>query len=239
MSFLSFDRWKELLRQRYHTSGSSEIDKVPFHIGDFEVSVNPRQIPAMDGPSRGQWQSLFDFKVDVNAQPFSANEHFVLTYVMVVRFAPVTENDCNYLALATDWKTLAADPGLMAAEPLVPVRIKDLQFAVSTTAAGYLPFGWQWRTRWNRVGRKVDNRSSFPFMQDVATSSAANRRDATKVNDAFPRRLSMTWLSNSCLMKPVICRWTARLPVVPVAVSTLNLTGWSDGHKRLYVWAMA
>ena len=139
----------------------------------------------MDGPSRGQWQSLFDFKVDVNAQPFSANEHFVLTYVMVVRFAPVTENDCNYLALATDWKTLAADPGLMAAEPLVPVRIKDLQFAVSTTAAGYLPFGWQWRTRWNRVGRKVDNRSSFPFMQDVATSSAANRRDATKVNDAF------------------------------------------------------
>ena len=190
--YLSFDRWKSLLQERYGTNGSSEIDQVPLHVGSTEGHVSPRSLPAMDGPSLGSWQSLYDFNVNHMFEPFSANEHMVMTDVLLVRYASITEDDCNYLAVGYrdgGWKLFSGDPGIMGSQRLEPVSDRELNGSGGTTVRGYLPFGWQYRTRWNQIGEKIDSRNSFPLYRDSVTSgggtSNARRRNATGVSNAF------------------------------------------------------
>lgn len=212
--FLSFGRWKEYLDERYGTRGSSEIDQVPLHTDDFDLTVRPDSIPAMDGPSRGQWQALYDFGMDVRTKPFSANEHFIMTDILLVRYAPITEEDVNYLAAAMVnlsgaplWKLVSGDPGIMAGEPLTPVNTRLLKGTPtgSNTTEGYLPHGWQWRTKWNQIGIDIDRRDSFPLM----TGPGDAKRDATAVQDAFTSQAFEDFVID------INYETTSRLPFMP------------------------
>lgn len=190
--FVSFGRWKEYLDERYGTSGTSEVDQVPYHVEDHEMGVQPKSMPAMDGPSRGQYMSVYDFPVNIHCDPFSANEHMVMTDVMLVRYASITENDGNYLAFSLvngGWKLFSGDPGIHEAEPIQAVTkgmVRGYTGSNDNDVLGYLPYGWPYRSRWNQIGLKIDERNSFPLYRDtVSSGNAAARRDATRVQNAY------------------------------------------------------
>lgn len=180
---LTYGRWMEIIDEAYNGNGSREVDQVPIMLDQIEVGVDPREMPATDGASLGQWQSMFDFGVDHQVRGIIAPEHCIVTTMLVVRFAPVIEG-CHPLA-QTDltWYELCADPEYLAAAQPVNLKRQHIQQTSSSTSLGYLPAGWQWRCDHDVIGKSVDIRDSFPYM--LVPTTAAECKDASRVKDAF------------------------------------------------------
>ena len=180
---LSYNRWIELLDKEYNADGSREVDQVPIMLDQVDVGVNPREIPATDGASLGQWQSLFDFGVNHQIRGVVAPEHCVITYMLTIRFASVIEG-CHPLATnRLDWYEFTANPEYLSAARPVEVQRRDYDQSASATSMGFLPAGWQWRSDHDVIGARVDTRQSFPYSQTPTTQAEA--KDATRIKDAF------------------------------------------------------
>ena len=180
---LSYNRWMEIIEETYKGDGSREVDQVPIMLDQVSLGVNPREIPATDAAGLGQWQSLFDFGIDHQIRGVTAPEHCVLTYVLTVRFASVVEGCMPLARSGLTWHDITADPEYFAAAQPVAVERRDLQQTTSATTLGYLPAGWQWRTDHDVIGKSVDIRDSFPYMELPTTQ--AECKDATRVKNAF------------------------------------------------------
>lgn len=183
---LSFDRWQPLIKEIFGAGGSNEVDQIPFLIDSVETGVNPRDVPATDGASLGQWMSLYDFDIEHSVGPVTAPEHAILTYVMAVRFPSITENDVNPFANHTNpipYADMTGDPTLIATAPPENTLASHHFNTGGSAGIGYLPSGWRARTGWNMIGTRIDNRATFPLYQEVQGASTA--RDATYVNNAF------------------------------------------------------
>ena len=179
---LSFNRWMELVKQTWKGDGSREVDQVPIMLDQVEVGVNPRDMPAHDGASLGQWQSIYDFNVDHSIRGVVAPEHSIITHILTVRFASITEGR-HPLAEEDDPITMIADPEVMLARQPQNVEARDVFMTDSSTSLGYLPSGWQWRADHDVIGPRIDTADSFPYMQ--APTTQAETKDATRIKDAF------------------------------------------------------
>jgi len=173
----------EIVKETWKGDGSREVDQVPIMLDQVEVGVNPREIPATDGASLGQWQSLFDFDIDHSIRGVVAPEHCIITHILTVRFASTIESCMPLAANNLDWFELTADPEYLASAQPVLVQQKDFLQTDLTTSYGYLPAGWQWRCDHDVVGKAINIRDSFPYMEQPATLTEA--KDATRVKNAF------------------------------------------------------
>lgn len=179
----SYNRWMELIDSEYNGDGSREVDQVPIMLDQTSVGVNPRELPATDGASLGQWQSLYDFNVNHQIRGVVAPEHCIISYILTVRFSSVIEG-CHPLATNhLDWYELTANPEYLAAARPVEVLRQHYDQSASATSMGYLPAGWQWRCDHDVIGERVDTRNSFPYSQLPTTQ--AEGKDATRIKDAF------------------------------------------------------
>jgi len=180
---LSYNRWQELISDSWKGSGSREVDQVPILLDQTSVGVNPREMPATDGASLGQWQSMFDFNLDHQIRGVVAPEHCIITYMLTLRFASVIEG-CSPLATdRLDWFEFVADPEYLSSKHPMSVTRRDLQQTDSATSLGFLPAGWQWRSDHDVIGQQIDTRDSFPYMINPTTMEEC--KDATRVKDAF------------------------------------------------------
>ena len=180
---LSYNRWMELIQEQYGGDGSREVDQVPIMLDQVEIGVNPREIPATDGASLGQWQSLFDFQIDHDIRGIVAPEQCILTTMLVIRFAPTVEGHHPLASTDLDYHTLIADPEMLSVRTPSNVLHKDLFISDSETVLGQLPSGWQWRADHDVVGARIDKRDSFPY--SLIPNSQAETKDATRVKQAF------------------------------------------------------
>lgn len=181
---LSFGRWMELVKETWKGDGSREVDQVPIMLDSTEVGVNPREIPATDGASLGQWQSLFDFGVDHQVKGIVAPEHCILTTCLVLRFAGTVEGKAPLAAGGrNDWYTMVGDPEMLSSQRPQPVEAADLFMTQSETVLGYLPAGWQWRCDHDVISGSIDERDSFPY--SLVPNTQAETKDATRVKSAF------------------------------------------------------
>ena len=179
----SYNRWMELIDEMYKGDGSREVDQVPIMLDQVEVGVNPREMPATDGASLGQWQSMYDFGVDHSIRGIVAPEHCIITTLLTVRFAPVIEG-CMPLANGLrDWHEITADPEYLASQQPQSVELRDVYQTSSATSLGYLPAGWQWRCSHDVIGKSVDSRDSFAY--SIPPTTQAEAKDATNVKSAF------------------------------------------------------
>lgn len=179
---LSFNRWMELVKQTWKGDGSREVDQVPIMLDQVEVGVNPRDMPAHDGASLGQWQSIYDFGIDHDIRGIVAPEHCIITTMLLVRFASITEGK-HPLTEVTDPFVMIGDPEYLAAAQPEQVALNDVFMTDSSTAIGYLPAGWQWRSDHDVIGSRVDTADSFPYMNSPTTQ--AECKDATRIKSAF------------------------------------------------------
>lgn len=182
MDVLSYNRYMELLQERFGSSGSREADQVPILVFQDELGVAPRSFSASDAAGLGQWASFYDFEVNAPFE-FTAPEHCILTYALTIRFAPISE---EVHPLANDrltWAEEVGDPGLLAALRPQDVQLRDLLDTTSSTSLGYLPAGWQWRCQNNQIGYRVNIRDSFPYMEQPTTQAQA--RDSSLTKPAF------------------------------------------------------
>jgi len=179
---LSFNRWMELVKQTWKGDGSREVDQVPIMLDQTEVGVNPRDMPATDGASLGQWQSVYDFGVDHQIKGITAPEHCIISTMLVVRFASITEGK-HPLSQTIVPQDLIADPEYLASERPQAVDVGDVFMTDSSASIGYLPAGWQWRSDHDVIGPRIDTADSFPYMN--APTTQAECKDATRVKDAF------------------------------------------------------
>ena len=179
---LSFNRWMELVKQTWKGDGSREVDQVPIMLDQVEVGVNPRDMPATDGASLGQWQSIYDFNIDHGIRGIVAPEHCIISTMLVVRFASITEGR-HPLAQTIRTSDLIADPEFLASETPTAVEASDVFMTDSSTTLGYLPAGWQWRSDHDVIGPRIDAADSFPYMNAPTTQTEC--KDATRIKDAF------------------------------------------------------
>jgi len=179
---LSYNRYMELVSEMYNADGSREVDQVPMMIDQTSVGVNPRDLPATDGASLGQWQSLFDFDIDHQIRNVVCPEHCVLTYMLTVRFAPVIEGRAP-LSKVYPYPEMVGDAEMLSS--MAPVEIVDGDVVANAGVAslGFVPAGWQWRSGHDVIGTRVDVRDSFPYMD--APTTFANSKDATRIKPAF------------------------------------------------------
>ena len=179
---LSFNRWMELVKQTWKGDGSREVDQVPIMLDQVEVGVNPRDMPATDGASLGQWQSIYDFNVDHGIRGIVAPEHCIVSTILTVRFASITEGRHPLAQNSEPWNIIA-DPEILGALPPQQVQLGDVFMTDSSTPIGYLPAGWPWRSDHDVIGSRIDAADSFPYMN--APTTQAECKDATRVKDAF------------------------------------------------------
>ena len=184
--WIAEDRYVDLLREIWGADGSREVDKVPVRLDGAEIGVSPRNVFATDAGGLGAGMSLYQFGVDHNFGTISMPEHCIVTYVLVVRFSTVAEDEVNPIALAHDrsWAEMVGEPGMLGAQRPTAVRGRNLTGA-GTNVLGYLPAGWQWRARWNVVGARIDDRGSFPLLKNLASSTAKQMRNATLIGEPF------------------------------------------------------
>lgn len=181
---LSFGRWMELINEQYKGDGSREVDQVPIMLDQVDVGVNPREIPATDGASLGQWQSMYDFNVDHTVRGIVAPEHCIITCMLTVRFASVIEGIHPLAADHAGWFNLTADPEWHSNEAPVALRVYETQMdSGNSTVLGYLPAGWQWKCEHDVIGNRIDELDSFPYMRRPSTQDEA--KDATRIKNAF------------------------------------------------------
>ncbi|NNE63029.1 MAG: hypothetical protein HKN34_03000 [Gammaproteobacteria bacterium] len=181
--FAMDDRWLEIMQETYKVDASREVDQVPFMIDKVGIGVNPREMPATDGASLGQWQSMFDFGVNHRLSLPRASEHMVISYFLCIRFAPVIEMRHPLATEYLDWHTFTADPEFLSVAQPKEVNLGDFTIGPAGASIGYLPYGWEWRCGHDVIGKAVDARESFPYMKVPQT--AAECKDATNVKDAF------------------------------------------------------
>jgi hypothetical protein len=180
---LSYNRYMELISEMFGADGSREVDQVPKMLDQTSIGVNPRELPATDSAGLGQWQSVYDFAVDHSIRSITAPEHCVLTYCLVMRFAPVIEGR-NPLSLEDlTWENMVGDPEILRNQKPEEVRVKDVSSQNIATALGYLDAGWRWRNGWDVIGKRIDNADSFPMMNPPVSQSGA--KAATRIKDAF------------------------------------------------------
>lgn len=180
---LSWNRYMELMKEMFNADGSREVDQVPIMVDQATVGVSPRELPATDAAGLGDWQSVYDFAVDHRFGAISAPEHCVLTYVLVMRFAPIIESRNPHTAYGITWTDLVGDPEILRNSPPQEVQAQQVMTTGSATSLGYLPAGWQWRQGWDVVGQRIDAADSFPMMEQPTTQ--ANTKDATRIKNAF------------------------------------------------------
>ena len=187
--WIGHDRYIELLKELWNAGGASrEVDQVPIKIGTAMLGVDPFTVYANDAAGLGSVMSLYEFDVNHSFGTISFPEHMILTYILVLRFDPVAEDEQNPLSQVADmeWHDIVGDPGMLASERPRNVKRRELADTSSSTALGYLPAGWQWRSRWNHVGTRVDARNTYPVLKTISLSTtAAKLRDATQINPAF------------------------------------------------------
>ena len=179
---LSYNRWIEMVQQTWKGDGSREVDQVPIMLDQVEVGVNPRDMPAHDGASLGQWQSIYDFGVDHQIRGIVAPEHCIVSTMLTVRFASITEAKHPLTEVVNPF-VMTADPEYLSAEQPENVNLDDVFMTDSSTSIGYLPAGWQWRSDHDVIGSRIDAADSFPYMN--APTTQAECKDATRIKDAF------------------------------------------------------
>jgi len=180
---LSYNRYMELIDEMYNADGSREVDQVPMMVDQVTVGVDPRDLPATDGASLGQWQTLFDFNIDHQLKNVVCPEHCVLSYMLTVRFAPVIEGRSPFSRLSNSWAEQVGDVEMLQAMQPQEILERDVTLSLGTNSLGYVPAGWQWRAGHDVVGGRVDIRDSFPYME--APTTLANSKDATRIKPAF------------------------------------------------------
>ena len=216
--WLAHDRYVDLLKTMWHAGGSAEVDKVPRRLRPGRGNVRPRNLWATNSDGLGQVSSIYDFRLDHNWKKVVMPEHAIVTYCLAVRFRPVAEEEGNPMAFPFDrtWAEITGHAGMLAA--MRPQAVRERNFTGnpnSTNILGYLPAAWEWRTRWNHIGRRIQARDSFPLVQNLSeANSAAELRDATRINDAF--------LSQSLGDYTVDCNFSERVhSAIPGAMSSL------------------
>lgn len=191
---LSFNRWMELVKEYWNGDGSREVDKVPMLIDQQDIGVNPREIPASDGASLGQWQSLFDFEVDNTISGIVAPEHCILTTILLIRFSPMVESRHPLASDQPDYWTVVADPEVLSVARPTDVKHRELFTSDDESHLGYLPSGWQWRSDHDVVGLSVDQRDSFPY--SLVPTTMPETKDATRIKSAFRSQALDDYLVN-------------------------------------------
>ncbi len=183
---LSFNRWMELVKDTWKGDGSREVDQVPIMLDQTSVGVNPREMPATDGASLGQWQSMFDFNVNHQIKGITAPEHCIISHLLTVRFAATIEGKSPFAAFSftqMPWEVQFADPEYLASQQPVEVQLGEIGMDNSIVPLGFAPAGWQWRCDHDVIGKSIDIRDSFPY--SLVPTNAAECKDATRVKSAF------------------------------------------------------
>lgn len=180
---MSYNRYMELIQDMYNADGSREVDQVPVMLDQQEVGVNPRDLPANDAAGFGEWQSIFDFGINHDIRGIAMPEHCIVSYVLVVRFAPIIESRNPLATDALDWFTQVMDCDVLEQARPQAVTVKDVTATETNTHLGYHASGWQWRAGSDVIGKRIDLRDSFPYMQIPTTQD--NAKDASRIKQAF------------------------------------------------------
>lgn len=180
---LSYNRYMELVREMYGADGSREVDRVPMKIDEVSVGVDPRELPATDGASLGQWQSILDFDIDHQIDKVVCPEHCILTYMLTVRFAPVIEGRSPFSFLQSSWAEQVGDSEMLGSMMPVDLTTGQISPEGNATVLGKLPAGWQWRAGHDVIGERIDVRNSFPYM--LVPFTAPQAKDSTRIKAAF------------------------------------------------------
>ena len=185
--WIAHDRYIELLKECWNAQGSREVDKVPLRLRGDEAGVDPQTIWANDASGLGAAASIYDFKLDHMFGSYVAPEHSIVTYMLLIRMAPVAADEINPMSVvrSRDWASLVGEPGMLASQKPVAVQANHIGTTQTDTTRGYLPAGWQWRARWNCIGKRIDIRNSFPLIQQISQSTATAMRDPTRIGNPF------------------------------------------------------
>ena len=189
----SQDRYNVFMKDVFQASGSNEVDKVPIRLkSGAKLSVMPRDMYATDGASLGELMSINNFQVDHKWDDFIAQEHMVVCYVMLLRFAPIMQDGVmpGIYPAHTGYEIQQGDPNLIASKKPNAVANREIDGPTDGTVRGYLPHGWQWREGYNHVDDTVSAMNNFPLLHNQPLT-AAGYRDASNINSATFRSTAL------------------------------------------------
>lgn len=189
----SMDRYNQFMHDIFGARGNNEVDKIPTRLkSGASLGVSPRDMYATDGASLGEIASLNNFKVSHSWGDYVAREHEIVCYIMVLRFAPIVEDNVIPAAYPaeTNYTTYQGDPHILANQEPQPVASMEIESGGDSTDVGFAPAGWQWREGHTHVDFAVKKVNNFPLL-DGSVHTAAGYRDASAINSATFRSTAL------------------------------------------------
>lgn len=189
----SMDRYIPFMQDIWGAKGNREVDKIPIRLRGAALSVTPEDLYATDGPSLGEISSLNNFGVSHDYGSFTATEHTIICFTMLLRFSPVFASGISPFAYPTLMGTqaLQGDPNLVSMEQPRNVTAVELG-GVGTSTIGRLPAGWQMREGYTHVAKEIDEVGNFPLL-DSRPTTAAEFRKAGAINNTFRSNMLREW----------------------------------------------
>lgn len=220
----SQERYQEFMRDVWSAKGSPEVDNVPTRLQKgANLSVTPRDQYASDGPSLGELTSLNNFQVNHKWSKYIAPEHMIVTYIMLLRFAPVFDGGVIPMAYPGDTlrSLVIGDPMVIAGEQPQAVKSREIEGSGDATVIGYLPAAWQYREGFDHTDQKIREQNNFPLLGNQP-NTAAGHRDASNISPAF----RSTALRHGFADLDFKCNIQSRIPPAGTSI----MVG-SDGEK--------
>lgn len=222
----SQERYNVFMKDVFGAQGNNEVDQVPTRLrSGAELGVSPRDMYASDGPSLGELMSINNFKVSHKWDSYTAQEHMIVCYVMLLRFAPVLEDGVapGIYPAHTGYTVWQGDPAVLAMQKPVVVVTREIDSPGDANTVGYLPAGWQLRESWDHVDHTIRVLSNFPLM-DGQPLTAAGYRDASNINaNVFRSTALKHWFADL----DFTCDVQGRIP----AAGTSIMAGSGKGTK--------
>lgn len=193
----SQDRYQPFMRDVFGANGTNEVDKIPIRLkSGATLSVMPRDMYATDGASLGEIMSINNFQVNHKWGGFKAPEHMIVSYHMLLRFAPIFAQGVAPGIYPADVNYAMHQAGPNTIETYPPVAVKSREINMGDgTVVGYLPHGWQYREGYNHVDRDIRNLANFPVFSGMP-QTAAGYRDPTFVEAAFRSLALRHWFAD-------------------------------------------
>ena len=165
--WMADDRYVDVLKEVWDSSGSREVDKWPLILDDKRGWMAGGDMMASDGDNLGARAGTMTFGIN-HRMPYSftAPEHGLFSYWMCLRVQPMHVRQVNPIMSCRNDNLgeLLADPDYLSNQMERILRNDEAfggQGRDGSDNLGRVPTGQKWRTGWNQIDGPLAKRGSF------------------------------------------------------------------------------
>mgnify|MGYP000708986194 CR=1 FL=1 len=226
LGFLRTEQEREYFNKRYRDIireaggwANYDADQRPQLIARSSFWSSGFDINGTDQASLGQHSGRMASDFMHRLPRWHVNEHGVIRTVMLVRYPSISIEEFHYLSTKAEptYAEIAGDPNVIATQPPIALKRKDIFSSSNTTTIGFMPYGQWYRYHPSFTNQRFRAVSGFPYIHKIAGPTNMHLITPADYNAMFQTNQLRHWHCIAKINAPFMRR-------IPTAAQSL-LTG--------------